>query len=32
MMDKITVETVASVFAEAIQRIYSDQSISTLFD
>lgn len=30
-LDKIKVETVASVFARAIQRIYSDQSVSTLF-
>lgn len=31
-LDKISVETVAPVFAQAIQRIYADQSISTLFD
>ena len=31
-LDKIKVETVAKVFAQAIQRIYSDQSISKIFE
>ncbi len=31
-IDKIKVETVANVFAEAIRRVYSEQSVSTLFD
>lgn len=31
-LDKISVQTVAHVFAQAIQRIYADQSVSTLFD
>ncbi len=31
MMDKITIISVASIFAEAIERIYGDISISTLF-
>ncbi len=30
-MDKIRVESVAPLFAQAIQRIYADQSVSTLF-
>ena len=29
---KIKVETVAPLFAQAIQRIYADQSVSTLFN
>lgn len=31
-LDKIKVETVAPLFAQAIQRIYADQSVSTLFN
>ncbi|MBE6878001.1 MAG: ribose-phosphate diphosphokinase [Ruminococcaceae bacterium] len=31
-IDKIKVTTVATVFADAIRRIYADQSVSTLFD
>ena len=31
-IDKIKVTTVATVFADAIRRIYTDQSVSTLFD
>ncbi len=31
-LDKIQVETVAPIFAQAIQRIYSDQSVSILFN
>lgn len=31
-LDKIQVETVAPMFAQAIQRIYSDQSVSILFN
>lgn len=31
-LDKIRVETVAKVFAQAIQRIYSDQSVSKIFE
>ncbi|MBQ5782776.1 MAG: ribose-phosphate diphosphokinase [Oscillospiraceae bacterium] len=31
-IDKIKQTTVASVFADAIRRIYADQSVSTLFD
>ena len=30
-LDKIKVESVAPIFAQAIQRIYADQSVSTLF-
>lgn len=30
-LEKIHIETVAPIFAQAIQRIYSDQSVSTLF-
>lgn len=30
-LDKIKVETVANVFAQAIQRIYSDKSVSDIF-
>ncbi len=31
-LDKIKIETVAPLFAQAIQRIYADQSVSTLFN
>ena len=31
-IEKIKVTTVATVFADAIRRIYADQSVSTLFD
>ena len=31
-LDKIKVESVAPIFAQAIQRIYADQSVSTLFN
>ena len=31
-IDKIKVTSVATVFADAIRRIYADQSVSTLFD
>ncbi len=31
-IDKIKVETVSDVFAEAIRRVYSEQSVSPLFD
>ena len=31
-LDKIQIETVAPIFAQAIQRIYSDQSVSILFN
>ena len=31
-IDKIKVETVAPLFAQAISRIYTDKSVSTLFD
>lgn len=31
-IDKISTASVAGVFAQAIQRIYADQSVSTLFD
>ncbi len=30
-LDKIKVESVAPIFAQAIQRVYADQSVSTLF-
>ena len=30
-LDKIKIESVAPIFAQAIQRIYADQSVSTLF-
>ena len=31
-LDKIKVESVAPIFSQAIQRIYADQSVSTLFN
>ncbi len=30
-LDKIKIESVAPIFAQAIQRVYADQSVSTLF-
>jgi len=31
-LDKIQVVSVSEIFADAIRRIYTDESISTLFD